>query len=58
MGYHLPQQYQTIHELDLRDAACPYYLQHKEDFHLMTRTWEKHYRHPKKQNINARLSRK
>ena len=46
MDYHLPQQYRTNRELDLRDAVCPYCLQHKEGFHLMTRTWEKHYHHP------------
>jgi hypothetical protein len=48
MCYHLPQQYQTVRELDLRDAICPYCLQHKEGFHLVTRTWEKHYHQPTK----------
>jgi len=46
MVYHSPQQYRTIRELDLRDAVCPCCLQHREGFHLMTRTWEKHYHHP------------
>jgi hypothetical protein len=55
MGYHLLQQNRTIRELDLRDAVCPYYLQHKEGFHLMTRTWEKHYHHPIKHKTEMQV---